>query len=158
MLRTTATFFFLTTVLFSQQATQQTSISSYSDISQLPAAPSLLPGKPMQTISGLKYFDLKVGAGKKAIQGFTLRVDYIGWFMKNKKYVIFDSSFGREPFDFDLGTRKVIKGWDEGMYGMRVGGKRQLIIPPDLAYGNRGFGNIPPGATLIFEVELLSVR
>ena len=120
-----------------------------------PAEPA---GKPVQTASGLKYFDLKVGAGKKAIHGFTVRVDYTGWIRKDHKYVAFDTTRNKEPFQFDLGTRKVIKGWDEGIYGMRVGGKRQLIVPPDLGYGNRKVGLIPPGSTLIFEVELLEVR
>jgi FKBP-type peptidyl-prolyl cis-trans isomerase FkpA len=120
--------------------------------------PTEVEGKPTQTASGLKYFDLKVGTGKKAIHGFTVRVDYTGWVRKGRTHTMFDTSVGKEPIQFDLGMRKVIKGWDEGLYGMRVGGKRQLIIPPNLGYGDRSVGVIPAGSTLIFEVELLDVR
>ena len=121
--------------------------------------PTKMEVKPLGTISGTHYWDIKVGTGKKAIPGFTLRVNYIGWFKKNKTdYVIFDSTVGKEPFQFDLGMRRVIKGWDEGIMGMRVGGRRQIIIPPEAAYGPTGAGKIPPNATLIFEVELVEVR
>jgi FKBP-type peptidyl-prolyl cis-trans isomerase len=129
---------------------------------QQPPANEIQPvepeGKPVQMPSGLKYFDLAVGTGKKAILGFTVKVDYAGWYRKGRGYQLFDTSRGKEPFQFDLGTHKVIKGWDTGIYGMRVGGKRQLIIPPELGYGNRKVGIIPAGSTLIFEVELLDVR
>lgn len=122
-------------------------------------APERVEGKPVVTFSGVQVFEIKVGTGKKAIPGFTLRMHYTGWYKKNKTtYVIFDTSRHKEPLEFDLGMRRVIKGWDEGIPGMRVGGKRQLIVPPEAAYGNRGFGSIPPNTTLIFEVELVEVR
>lgn len=123
------------------------------------AVPTVVEGKGTATASGTHYWDLKVGTGKKAIPGFTLRVNYIGWYKKGKnEYVIFDSNQGKEPLRFDLGMRKVIKGWDEGFAGMRVGGKRQLQIPAESAYGARGAGKIPPNTPLIFEVELVDVR
>ncbi len=131
-------------------------------LAQQPPADEIQPvqpeGKPAQLPGGLKYFDLKVGTGKKAILGFTVTVDYAGWYRKGREYRLFDTSRGKDPIQFDLGTHKVIKGWDQGLYGMRVGGKRQLIIPPELGYGNRKVGIIPSGSTLIFEVELLDVR
>lgn len=124
-----------------------------------PPAPKPVEGKPSYTKSGTQYWDIVVGTGKKAIPGFTIRVHYTGWYKKNKTtYVIFDTSHGRDPIKFDLGVGRVIKGWDEGLQGMKVGGKRQLVIPSDSAYGSRGSGKIPPYATLIFEVELVDVR
>jgi peptidylprolyl isomerase len=126
------------------------------------AAP--IPGAS-QTMSelpdGLKYTDTKVGDGKIATAGRTVTVNYTGWLYSNgAKGKKFDSSVDRnEPFTFELGAKKVIPGWDEGVPGMRVGGKRTLIIPPDLAYGAHGAGGvIPPFATLIFDVELLKVE
>ena len=109
------------------------------------------------TDSGLQYKDLVVGTGAAASQGATVVVHYTGWLMDGTK---FDSSLDRgQPFDFVLGQGRVIKGWEEGVGTMNVGGKRELIIPPDLAYGDRGAGGvIPPGATLKFEVELLELR
>ncbi len=106
--------------------------------------------------SGLKYVDLKVGTGEAAQKGQKVRVHYTGWLKDGKK---FDSSVDRnEPFEFNLGAGQVIKGWDEGVAGMKVGGKRRLIIPPDLAYGSRGAGGVsPPNAELTFEVELLGI-
>ena len=104
--------------------------------------------------------DLVVGTGKQARSGTTVKVHYTGWLYNNgKKGSKFDSSLDRgEPFKFDLGAGEVIKGWDQGVVGMKVGGKRQLIIPPGLAYGERGAGGaIPPNATLMFEVQLLDV-
>lgn len=113
------------------------------------------------TESGLKYIDHVVGEGELAVKGVKVDVHYTGWLRtaegtKGKK---FDSSKDREGnFAFQLGAGQVIKGWDEGVAGMKVGGTRELIITPDLGYGARGAGNaIPPNATLIFEVELLKV-
>jgi peptidylprolyl isomerase len=111
--------------------------------------------KPRTTASGLQITDLVVGDGEEATAGQTVSVNYRGTLQNGRE---FDSSYGRGPFSFPLGGGRVIKGWDEGVAGMRVGGKRQLVIPPDLAYGSRGAGGvIPPDATLIFEVELLGV-
>ncbi|HZV00581.1 MAG TPA: FKBP-type peptidyl-prolyl cis-trans isomerase [Planctomycetota bacterium] len=100
--------------------------------------------------------DLKVGTGAEAKQGNKVSVHYTGWLTNGKK---FDSSVDRkQPFGFTLGAGMVIKGWDQGVLGMKVGGKRKLTIPPELAYGQKGFpGAIPPNSTLVFEVELLQV-
>jgi FKBP-type peptidyl-prolyl cis-trans isomerase len=108
------------------------------------------------TASGLKYVDQTVGGGEMAVAGKMATVHYTGWLENGKK---FDSSVDRgQPFAFPLGAGRVIKGWDEGVQGMKVGGKRRLTIPPDLGYGPRGAGGvIPPNATLIFDVELLGV-
>ncbi len=105
----------------------------------------------------LKYQDLKEGTGEEAKKGSEVEVHYTGWLTNGKK---FDSSKDRkEPFAFKVGAEMVIKGWDEGIPGMKEGGKRKLIIPPELAYGERGAGGvIPPNAELIFEVELLKVK
>lgn len=108
------------------------------------------------TASGLSITELEVGDGDVASSGQTVVVNYRGTLENGKE---FDSSYGRGPFSFPLGAGRVIKGWDEGVAGMKVGGKRRLVIPPDLAYGSRGAGGvIPPNATLIFEVELLDIR
>ena len=109
------------------------------------------------TASGLKYEDVKVGTGETATAGTTVSVHYTGWLTDGKK---FDSSKDRgKPFEFPLGGGRVIKGWDEGVEGMKVGGVRKLTIPASLGYGSRGAGGvIPPDATLVFEVELLGVR
>jgi peptidylprolyl isomerase len=108
------------------------------------------------TDSGLRITDLEVGEGAEAVSGRTVAVNYRGTLVNGRE---FDSSYGRGPFRFPLGAGRVIQGWDEGVAGMRVGGKRRLVIPPDLAYGSRGAGGvIPPDATLIFEVELLEVE
>ena len=109
------------------------------------------------TPSGLQYRDLTVGEGTAASQGDTAVVHYTGWLLDGTK---FDSSVDRgTPFEFPIGAGRVIGGWDEGVGSMNVGGKRELIIPPDLAYGDRGAGGvIPPGATLKFEVELLDLK
>ncbi len=108
------------------------------------------------TESGLKYIPEKIGAGVQAESGKTVRVHYTGKLLDG---TIFDSSHKRgEPIDFQLGVGRVIKGWDEGIAMMRVGGKAQLVIPPNLAYGASGRGVIPPNATLIFDVELVDVK
>ncbi len=114
--------------------------------------------KVVTTDSGLKYVDLKEGAGAAAKTGDTVEVHYTGWLKDGKK---FDSSLDAgKPFSFKLGAREVIKGWDEGVAGMKVGGKRKLIIPSNLGYGPGGTpdGTIPPNAELTFEVELLKIK
>jgi FKBP-type peptidyl-prolyl cis-trans isomerase len=123
----------------------------------VPMGPTKVTGEPTKTASGLEYWDIKVGTGAVASAGMKVKVDYTGWLTDGKK---FDSSVGTgRPFDFLLGGGQVIKGWDEGVAGMKVGGKRQLRIPPDLAYGAKGYpGAIPPNATLIFDVQLVDAK
>ena len=130
------------------------------------AAMSLFAGvgymqdKYVTTKSGLKYVDIKVGTGAIAKKGMNVTVHYTGWlYINGQRSTKFDSSVdsGR-PFSFKLGGGRVIKGWDEGVAGMKIGGKRELIIPPSLGYGARGYaGVIPPNETLDFEVQLLKV-
>lgn len=113
--------------------------------------------------SALQKIDNKVGSGKEAVAGNTVAVHYSGWLFDekaaNQHGKAFDSSVGRGPFEFPLGAGRVIKGWDQGVAGMKVGGKRTLIIPAELGYGARGAGGvIPPNAKLIFDVELLDVK
>jgi FKBP-type peptidyl-prolyl cis-trans isomerase len=124
-----------------------------------PAAtgPSKVTGEPTKTASGLEYWDIKVGTGAGAQTGMHVKVDYTGWLTNGKK---FDSSVGTgHPYELVLGAGQVIKGWDEGIVGMKVGGKRQLHIPPDLAYGEKGFSTlIPPNSTLIFDVQLVDAK
>lgn len=118
--------------------------------------PTRVIGEGTKTASGLQYWDIKVGAGAGAHNGQKVTVHYTGWLTNGKQ---FDSSVGSKPFPFRIGAGDVIKGWDEGVAGMKVGGKRQLRIPPDLAYGQKGYpGVIPPNATLIFDVELLGIQ
>src|SRR4051812_6641694 len=118
-------------------------------------------GKSMTTASGLQITDNKVGTGATPKPGQTCVMHYTGWlYVNGAKGKKFDSSVDRgEPFEFPIGQKRVIAGWDEGVASMKVGGKRTLIIPPALGYGSRGAGDaIPPNATLIFEVELLGVK
>ena len=119
--------------------------------------PTKVTGQPTKTASGLEYWDIKVGTGAVAETGKQVKVDYTGWLTSGKK---FDSSVGTgQPFDFMLGASQVIKGWDEGVVGMKVGGKRQLRIPPDLAYGAAGHPpQIPASSTLIFDLKLVEVK
>lgn len=113
-------------------------------MSQEPNAPTLI------------IEELVVGTGEKPTQGDTISVHYTGWLTDGTK---FDSSQDRnDPFNFKLGAGQVIKGWDQGFAGMQVGGQRKLTIPPELGYGARGIGPIPPNSTLVFEVELLGVE
>jgi peptidylprolyl isomerase len=118
-------------------------------------------GKPMTTASGLQIIDTQVGTGASPKPGQTCVMHYTGWLYENgQKGKKFDSSVDRnEPFEFPIGQKRVIAGWDEGVATMKVGGKRTLIIPPALGYGARGAGGaIPPNATLMFDVELLAVK
>ena len=107
------------------------------------------------TESGLTIIDLILGEGDEAESGQTVTVNYTGTLENGEQ---FDTSYGRAPFPFPLGAGRVIKGWDEGVAGMKVGGKRKLVIPPELGYGSRNMGPIPANSTLIFEVELLKVN
>lgn len=116
-----------------------------------PAAP-----KARTTKSGLKITDLRIGKGAKAVAGKTVKVNYKGTLTNGS---VFDQSYGRGPFEFQLGAGMVIQGWDEGVAGMKVGGKRKLVIPARLAYGaNSPSPSIPPNSTLVFTVELLGVK
>lgn len=119
-------------------------------------APTKVTGDGVKTDSGLQYWDIKVGTGDEAKDGDQIKVHYTGWFTDGKK---FDSTVdAHQPYSFTLGVGKVIKGWDEGIVGMKVGGQRQLRIPPELAYGEAGYKTIiPPNATLIFDVQLLAI-
>jgi FKBP-type peptidyl-prolyl cis-trans isomerase len=138
----------LAAVAFAQTAAKKTDTS----------APTKVTGEGTKTPSGLQYWDIRIGNGDVAKEGSHVRVHYTGWLTNGKK---FDSSVdaGR-PFDFTIGNGEVIKGWEEGVAGMRAGGKRQLRIPPSLGYGAEGTpgGPIPSNATLIFDVQLLQVQ
>jgi len=120
--------------------------------------------KGTDKVTELIKTDVKIGAGEEATGGHTVKVHYTGWLYKEtapqKKGEKFDSSLDRgTPFTFPLGSGRVIKGWDQGVVGMKVGGQRTLIIPAHLAYGSRGAGDsIPPNATLVFDVELIGLR
>jgi peptidylprolyl isomerase len=133
-----------------------TSIAAMTSDDPASAAP-----KSVTTSSGLQIIDTKVGTGASPKQGQTAVVHYTGWLYENgAKGEKFDSSVDRgQPFEFPVGQGRVIKGWDEGVASMKIGGKRTLIVPPLLGYGQRGAGGaIPPNATLMFDVELLGVK
>ncbi len=153
-----------TSLLLSVALTAVLAAASASADEEKPTPPSepekKSESKMIKTSSGLQYEDTKVGTGASPKTGQTCVMHYTGWLWENgAKGKKFDSSVDRnEPFKFPLGQGRVIKGWDEGVASMKVGGKRKLIIPAHLGYGERGAGGvIPPGATLIFEVELLGV-
>ena len=134
-----------------EQAEETTGQTAQLETTETPAGPEVA------TPTGLKYQELKIGNGAEAVSGKTVEVHYIGRLENGTK---FDASLDRgEPFSFRLGAGEVIEGWDQGVAGMKVGGKRKLIIPAELGYGDEGAGDaIPPGATLVFEVQLLGVR
>jgi FKBP-type peptidyl-prolyl cis-trans isomerase len=137
-------------VVVAQSAARKSAASSTS-------APTKVTGDGVKTDSGLIYWDIRVGNGAEAKEGSHVRVHYTGWLTSGKK---FDSSVDAgKPFDFTIGNGEVIKGWEQGVAGMKVGGKRQLRIPPALGYGVEGYpGVIPANATLIFDVQLLNVQ
>jgi FKBP-type peptidyl-prolyl cis-trans isomerase len=151
-----------TTTGGSSSSTSATGSSSTTSTTAAPpaaasGAEATASAKEITMPNGLKYVDLKVGDGQLAETGMTAQVHYTGWLTDGTK---FDSSVDRgQPFSFKLGAGQVIRGWDEGVKGMRVGGKRKLTIPPDMGYGAAGAGGvIPPNATLVFDVELLGLQ
>jgi FKBP-type peptidyl-prolyl cis-trans isomerase len=148
-LMTRATFLGLVAMLAAAQSTAKKAADT--------SAPTKVSGEGVKTASGLRYWDIKVGTGQAAKEGSHVRVHYTGWLTTGKK---FDSSVDAgKPFDFTIGNGDVIKGWEEGVAGMKVGGKRQLRIPPELGYGANGYpGSIPANATLIFDIQLLQVQ
>jgi peptidylprolyl isomerase len=135
-------------------------LAAFAGAALAPAAARAEAGETTLTASGLKYTDVKTGTGESPKIGQTVKVHYTGWlYVNGAKGKKFDSSKDRgEPFEFPLGMGNVIKGWDEGVESMKVGGKRTLIIPPELGYGARNMGPIPANSTLIFDVELLGVK
>jgi FKBP-type peptidyl-prolyl cis-trans isomerase FkpA len=126
---------------------------------QAPAAATSTTGSDTMA---LQTIELAPGTGADVKTGQTALMHYTGWLYDaaapDNKGRQFDSSIGGEPFEFEVGAQHVIRGWDEGVVGMKVGGKRRLVIPPDLGYGAAGRGPIPPGATLVFDVELVEIR
>jgi peptidylprolyl isomerase len=142
-------------------ATAILGVASVSSLNAQTAPTTKEASKVITTASGLKMEDTKIGTGAEAKAGQLASVHYTGWlWVDGKRGNKFDSSKDRgQPFDFPLGGGRVIKGWDEGVQGMKIGGTRILTIPPQLGYGERGAGNvIPPNATLQFEVELLGLK
>jgi peptidylprolyl isomerase len=147
-------------MMLRRDALKLLSLAAASSVISLPAQ-AQTAGKMTTTASGLKFEDSKVGTGASPAAGQTCVMHYTGWLYENgTKGKKFDSSVDRgQPFEFPIGQGRVIKGWDEGVATMKVGGKRTLIIPPALGYGARGAGGvIPPNATLMFDVELLGVK
>lgn len=145
-------YYFVITVIFLLTCTKEEKVSIPTD------KPTVIEESVYnQTASGLKYAVIQEGSGDTAGAGHSVTVHYSGWLTDGKR---FDSSVLRQkPFTFELGAGNVIAGWEEGIAGMKEGGIRQLVIPPDLAYGERGAaGVIPPNATLVFEVQLLEVK
>jgi len=147
----------LTPVLPTAVVSPAVSISPTLSLSVSPTKPQSTPTPTFGPVTELKIEDTKVGAGAQVRSGNTVTVNYIGRLTNG---AVFDTSVGKQPFSTVIGTGQVIKGWDEGIIGMKVGGIRRLIIPPSLAYGSQGAGAgaIPPNATLIFDIELLGVK
>ena len=147
--------------MISRRAALALAAAALAPAGALAQAPAQGTAKPMTTASGLQIIDTKVGTGASPKPGQTCVMHYTGWLWENgTKGKKFDSSRDRgEPFPFAVGVGQVIPGWDEGVATMKVGGKRLLLIPPALGYGERGAGGvIPPNATLLFDVELLGVK
>jgi FKBP-type peptidyl-prolyl cis-trans isomerase len=144
------------TIALAQSGTAQKSTTTKKAATTTAGGPTKVTGPGTKTASGLEYWDIKAGTGATANKRQSVKVHYTGWLTNGKK---FDSSVGGNPFQFTLGAGQVIKGWDEGVAGMKVGGKRQLRIPPDMAYGANGYPPvIPPNSTLVFDVELIGVQ
>ena len=143
-------------VLTALVASAQTSAHKPAHVVPNTNGPTKVAGDGVKTASGLQYWDTKEGTGAAATSGSRVKLHYTGWLDTGKK---FDSTVeAHQPYSFTLGKGEVIKGWDEGIEGMKVGGKRQLRIPPELAYGEDGHApQVPPNATLIFDVQLLAV-
>jgi peptidylprolyl isomerase len=151
----------LASLLLSGAALLWTAPAPAGEKAPAPAAAEKKESKMVKTASGLQYEDTVVGTGQSPKSGQICVMHYTGWLWENgAKGAKFDSSFDRgKPFEFPLGMGRVIKGWDEGVATMKVGGKRTLLIPPQLGYGARGAGGvIPPNATLLFEVELTGIK